>query len=332
MTAPGAEPPQITPGLRRNANWHRLWFAQAISLTGDSVFDVTIMLWVAIFLAKGRPWAPAAASGVLIAAAASVLAVGPVAGVWIDRWDKRRIMMTADACRAAVIASLLVLALVGHNLPLPADLIVVYAVVAAESALAQFFNPARLALLGLIIAPADRPRASGHLQATTSAASIIGPPIAAPMLYALGIRWAIIIDAASFAVSFAAIRAIKSAPPSGQPRERASFSAEFRAGLRFFTANRTLVAMSAGVIICTLGTGALNALEVFFIRDNLHASAACLGTFTAVLGGGAVVGGLIGGWAGSRIDPTRVFWLGMVGGGLLLLLYSRLASSAPRSQ
>jgi len=329
MTAPAAEPPQIAPGLRGNANWHRLWLAQAISLTGDSVFDVTIMLWVAIFLAKGRPWAPAAASGVLIAAAASVLAVGPVAGVWIDRWDKRRIMMTADACRAAVIASLLVLALAGHSLPLPADLIVVYAVVAAESGLAQFFNPARLALLGLIIAPADRPRASGQLQATTSAASIIGPPIAAPMLYALGIRWAIIIDAASFAVSFAAIRAIRSAPRSGQPRERAGFSAEFRAGLRFFTANRTLVAMSAGVIICTLGTGALNALEVFFIRDNLHASAAWLGTFSAVIGAGAVAGSLIGGWAGSRIGPARVFWLGMVGGGLLLLLESRLGQLGP---
>jgi Na+/melibiose symporter-like transporter len=149
------------------------------------------------------------------------------------------------------------------------------------------------------------------------------------MLYALGIRWAIIIDAASFAASFAAIRAIRLAPRSSQPRARAGFSTEFRAGLRFFMANRPLVAMSAGVIICTLGTGALNALEVFFIRDNLHASAAWLGTFSAVIGTGAVAGGLLGGWAGSRIGPTRVFWLGMVGGGLLLLLYSRLGQLGP---
>jgi len=72
---------EVAPGLRQNANWRRLWLAQAVSLTGDSVFDITVMLWVAAMLAKGRSWAPAAASGVLIAAAVPVLTVGPVAGV-----------------------------------------------------------------------------------------------------------------------------------------------------------------------------------------------------------------------------------------------------------
>ncbi len=168
------------PGLRHNRNWHRLWLAQAVSLTGDSVFDITIMLWVATVLAKDQPWAPVAASGVLIAATVPVLVVGPLAGVWVDRWDRRRIMLTADACRAVLIASLLVVPALGHRLPLAAELGAVYAVVAAESAFAQFFNPSRLAVLGLIVAPADRPQASGMMQATSSTASIIGPPLAAP--------------------------------------------------------------------------------------------------------------------------------------------------------
>jgi hypothetical protein len=70
--------PDPDPGLRHNRSWHRLWLAQAVSLTGDSVFDITIMLWVATVLAKDQPWAPEAASGVLIAAAVPVL-------VWV-RW------------------------------------------------------------------------------------------------------------------------------------------------------------------------------------------------------------------------------------------------------
>jgi MFS family permease len=272
-----------------------------MSLTGDSVFDITVMLWVATVLARGTPWAPAAASGVLIAAAVPALAVGPLAGVWIDRWDKRRVMMAADASRAAVIASLLLVAGSGRSLPLTADLAVVYTVVAAESSLAQFFNPSRLVLIGLIVAPADRPRASGQLRATASAASIIGPPIAAPMLFSLGMQWAIVIDAASFIFSFAAMRSVRVPATSQQPGERAGFWAEFTAGLRFFITCRTLVAMSIGVVICTLGTGALNALEIFFLRDNLHAAANWLGTFSAAIGAGAVAGALLGGWAGSRI-------------------------------
>lgn len=328
MTSRALAACEVTPGLRRNANWRRLWLAQAISLTGDSVFDITIMLWVAAILARGRPWAPAAASGVLIAAAVPVLAVGPLAGVWIDRWDKRRIMMTADVSRAVVIASLLPVA-ADDTLPLPARLAVVYAVVAAESALAQFFNPARLALLGLIVAPADRLRAGAQLQATVSAASIIGPPIAAPMLFAIGIRWAIVIDAVSFAASFAAIRSVRLSVESGQPGGRGGFCMEFVAGLRFFSSCRALVAMIIGVMICTLGTGALNALEVFFISDNLHGTARWLGTFSAVIGTGAVAGALLGGWAGSRIGPARVFWVGMISGGMLLLAYSRLTQLGP---
>jgi MFS family permease len=287
------------------------------------------MIWVAVILARGESWAPVAASGVLIAAAVPVLAVAPFAGVWIDRWDKRRIMMTADAARAAIITSLLAVAAFGHQLPLAADLAVVYTVVAAESSLAQFFNPSRLALVGLIVAPGDRTRASGRLQATMSATLIIAPPIAAPMLFVLGIQWAILIDAASFMLSFAVIRSIRLPTSAGQLSVRVGFRTEFREGLRFFIRCPALVAMSSGVVICTLGTGALNGLEIFFLRDNLHTAATWLGAFYAATGTGAVAGALLGGWAGSRVGPARVFWIGTLTGGLLLLVYSRLTRVGP---
>ena len=123
-------------------------------------------------------------------------------------------MLTADACRAVLIALLLVVicTALGHRLPLAAELGAVYAVVAAESAFAQFFNPSRLAVLGLIVAPVDRPQASGMLQATSSTASIVGPPLAAPLLFTLGVQWALLIDALSFVISFAAIRSLGPPP------------------------------------------------------------------------------------------------------------------------
>src|SRR5690348_3954498 len=142
-------------------------------------------------------------------------------------------MLTADACRAALIASLLVVPALGHRLPLAAELAAVYAVVAAESAFAQFFNPSRLAVLGLIVAPVDRPHASGMLQATSSTAFIIGPPLAAPVLFALGMPWALVLDALSFVISFAAIRSLRPPATGERPSPRSGFRTEFRAGLRF---------------------------------------------------------------------------------------------------
>lgn len=79
-----------------NSNWRLLWIGQSVSATGDMVFYITVLLWIATIIAKGQPWAPAAASGALIASAGPVLVVGPLAGVFVDRWDNRR---PARCCR-----------------------------------------------------------------------------------------------------------------------------------------------------------------------------------------------------------------------------------------
>jgi MFS family permease len=95
-------------GLWRNKNWRQLWLGQSVSATGDTVFTMTVLLWIATIIAKGETWAPAAASGALIATAAPVLIVGPLAGVFVDRWNRRRTMLIADAVWCVLITSLLI--------------------------------------------------------------------------------------------------------------------------------------------------------------------------------------------------------------------------------
>jgi MFS family permease len=87
------------------------------------------------------------------------LLVGPFAGVWVDRWDRRATMLTADAMRCVLIAGLLVLPLAGHQMPASTQLAVLYAVLAAAGCCTQFFNPARLAVIGSIVAKTQQPRA-----------------------------------------------------------------------------------------------------------------------------------------------------------------------------
>ena len=57
-----------------NRDFAKLWYGQAVSRVGDFVFDTTLVLWIATKLGKGRSWAPAAVSGVLIAAVVATLA------------------------------------------------------------------------------------------------------------------------------------------------------------------------------------------------------------------------------------------------------------------
>lgn len=60
------------------------------------IYFITLSLWIATVIAQGQVWAPAAASGVLFAAALPTLIPGPFAGVFVDRWDRRLTMMRMD--------------------------------------------------------------------------------------------------------------------------------------------------------------------------------------------------------------------------------------------
>jgi MFS family permease len=317
---------RTSPGstLRHNRNWRLLWLGQSVSATGDMVFTMTVLLWIATIIAKGQPWAPAAASGALIATAAPVLVVGPLAGVFVDRWNRRHTMLVADAARGALIASLLVLPVLRHSLPVIAQLGILYAVLAICSAFAEFFNPSRLALLGAIVPPEHQASASAQLSAAFSTAQVIGPPIAAPLLITFGVQWALILNAASFAFSFICIRAISTTETTANnASRRASFAAEFRAGIRFFAASKVLVTLAAGIVIAMLGLGAVNSLAVFFIPHNLHVAASWLGTISGTIGAGAILGSLLAGAIARRIKPAELFWLGLIVDGLALIGFSR---------
>jgi len=79
-----------------NRNYARLWYGQAISTVGDFMFTTTVTLWVATVLGKGHSWAPAATSGVFLAAVIAYAAVGPLSGVFVDRWNRKRTMMHTE--------------------------------------------------------------------------------------------------------------------------------------------------------------------------------------------------------------------------------------------
>jgi MFS family permease len=319
------------PSLQRtliNRDYAQLWYGQAVSAIGDTVFGTTLVLWVSQVLARGSPWAPAAVSGILVAAGAAVALVGPAAGVFVDRWNRKSTMMRTEVVRAAMVAVLTGLSFVPvRDLPIGLWLAAVYLVVFVLNAAGQFFLPARFATIGDVVhGEEDRARAAGLAEATTSAAGIIGPPIAALLLLTVGFQWALAANAASYAVSYLAIRFLRLAPkphplgPGGG--SEASLHAEFSVGLRLFTRNRFLVTLLTVTMICQVGTGAINALNVFFVTRDLHASSRLFGIAEAAVGVGFIAGALVAGrfvrWIGAR----ALTWSGLLATGVLAAGYA----------
>jgi len=323
----GPARPSRVPRLLVNRDFALLWGGQAVSNLGDWVFNTTLLLWIATGLAHGLSWAPLAVGGVLAARSVPTLLVGPLAGVFADRWDKRRVLLWTDALRA-----LLILALVPASALLPVgwQLGAVYGVVVLAAVCQQFFDPARLALIGDVVAEPDRPRASGLEQVTLAFAIVAGPTLAAPLYFGLGVRWALLANALSFALSFAAILRMHLSGSTAAPLDgRTHALREFADGLRLFARSRALMTLLVAGVLVMLGSGALSALNIFFLTRNLHAPASLYGLLSGATGVGLLVGAVAGGLIAGRAGPARVLWLSLVLLVLLVLLYARLTGVGP---
>jgi MFS family permease len=316
-------------GALINPEYARLWFGQAVSLLGDVVFSTTLVLWVGTVLAKGKPWAPVAVSGVLVAIGAAMLLFGPIAGVFADRWDSRRIALGTEVIRGTLVGLLALMSFIpAHDLPIGAWLTAIYVVVFTLNITSQFFQPARYTMVrDFLPGDVDRARASGIAQATGQLTMIIGPPLAAPLLFILGVQWALLFNAFSYAVSFAAIRSVPPTALKGAPaeygRKRAGVLTEFAAGLRFFGTNKTLVTLLLISVMGQWSVSPLDTLNVFFVTRNLHSSAHEYGYLGAAFGVGGIIGALYAGRVVAWFGTRNVAWAGMLVSGVLLAIYSR---------
>ncbi|WP_063774812.1 MFS transporter [Kitasatospora azatica] len=314
-----------------NGDFTRLWSGQAISLTGDFVFDTTLTLWVGTSLVHGGA-APLAVSGLLVTVALAALLVAPIAGVFVDRWgDHRRTMMGADLVRAVLIGVVSVLAFLPKGtVPTTVLVTVVYLAVFLNTAVSQFFNPARFAIVAEVVPEEQRTKAAGIGQTTQAIAGIVGPPLAAPLLFTAGTQWALLINALSYVGSFLLVRGVRATvPAAAAPGQSAGLPAELRDGLREAAGNRVVKVLLTAIVLISVGIGALNTVNLFFVTDNLGVDKSFYGTLDMALGLGMLGGAVLVTPLATRYGHRVTFALGLAVMGLLLLGYARMTSFWP---
>ena len=294
---------EMRSGFLINRNFAFLAIGQAISNMGDFVYSTTLLVWVFILTHSAG-----AVSGVLIAQYAPVFILGPVAGVFVDRWNRRQTMIVADVVRA-------VATLLPFIVPAALRLPTIYTSVFLLSSFSRFFMPARSGVLQVIVPSKQQPQAAAFTQATFALSFIIGPALASPLYFAVGPLVACLINSASFLVSafcLSGIRASKEAlHPYAFAKERvavgiAPVMRELLVGFRFVATTRVLLVVTFLALIAMLGAGALNALDIVFVSRNLHASAALYGPLTAAGGLGALIGAITMGFVAKKMAPKYI--------------------------
>src|SRR5580704_8694699 len=285
--------------------------AGIISLTGDWI--LTIGLIYRVYALTGSTVASALT---MASSFAPQVLLGAVAGVFADRWDRKRTMIAANLLLAA---GLLPLLLVQGA----AQVWIVFAVMFWEGAVQQFFSPAEKAMAPRLVPEDELMTANAVSGQVANVSRLAGSALGGVLAAFGGIIAVTLVDAASFLASAALLGLVRTSGrtasrQSGPARARlAQVGAELRDGLRLATRHRVLRALMIFALVTSVGEGAMSTLFTPFVERVLHGSPQDLGLIMAAQAIGGIAGGMVAAASGHRFRAGRMMCYGAVVFGLV---------------
>ena len=305
-TAPAQGMPLTFRDVLRITVMRRVWYAQVISLFGDFLALFAVIAVVS-FTMHGTP---SQLTGLQIAYMLPFVFVGPVAGVFVDRWPIKPTLVASDLIRACL-AMLLI----------PATSVwQVFLILAALSCVSAFFGPAQTVTIRSHVPTQGLMSANALMQIAFMSSRIVGPAAAGAMVARFTPKICYAIDVLSFVASAALIGSVPiKRPPSAQTTLQSSTNRiqaiwrDMVAGMRFVANHSAIlffvVAMAAGLFTI----GCFGPLISIFVRDTLRASARSFGYVSGMVGVGLLVGTQIIRIVARRASDTGLVLWGLIG-------------------
>jgi predicted MFS family arabinose efflux permease len=300
--------------LARAPDLRWLLGAGLVSLTGDWLLSVGLAY--SVYALTGSTLASAAS---LLSAFVPQVLVGSLAGVFVDRWDRKRTMVVTNLLMALGLLPLLVVS--------GADRIwVVYVVLAVQSCVEVFFAPAEQAFLPRLVVDADLVAANGLNGQIRNVARLVGSGLGGVVAAAGGIRAIAVADAVTFLVAALLVTRIRTAgrrtDGAGETRDVvrgrvAALVDEWRAGYHTATSNPVLSTLMIALLITSTGEGIMGTLFAPYVRHVLHGSGEVYGVITGVQAIGGVLGGFLVAVLAERWSPVTMVWVGSIVFGLV---------------
>ena len=260
-----------------NPALRRLTLAQLVSMFGDFLAIFAVFSIVS-FRLHGSP---AQVSGIMIAYMLPMAFVGPVAGVFIDRWNVKRTMIISDLVR-----SVLVLALLWTH-----QIWQIYTVMILLSSISSFFSPAQTIAIRSMVPKEGLMAANAAMMQVLQVTQIFSPGVAALLIRAVGESACFWLDGASFLFSATMVSTVtinRVAPAAA--KEVSGLISDFTEAIKFMATHSKLAfaisAMAAGMFAIRC----YSALIAVYVRDILHAQTQLFGALSTLVGIGMMIG------------------------------------------
>lgn len=285
------------------ANFRLLWAGQTVSLLGTAVTMVALPA-VAVLQLNASTLEVALITSAEFGAY-SVL--GLPAGVYVDRWPRRGVLLWADALRAVVLGAVPVLWLL--------DLLRVWHLIAVALLLGVgklFFDTAHQAYLPALVSRDELIRSNASLQTASATTELAGPGVGGILVQAMGAALALVVDTLTYLLSFGAVLAIRAPREERDPAAppaHGKLRAEIAEGFRYIRDDPILRSFIGTVAQFNFLTTAQQALLVIFLLRVVDVPPAAVGFLLASTGVGAVLGAMNARRVAERLGVGRTMIL-----------------------
>jgi MFS family permease len=291
----------------KNRQFLLLWLAQLISNFGDWLAILALFSLIA-FRYHGTSYEVA---GIMIAFVIPMAFLGPVAGVFVDRWNTKRTMISSDLIRAVILGLMIVATALTH----------MYLLIFALSAVSSFFMPAQTVAIRRLVRKEELLVANSINSQTIQFNRVISPAIAGWLVSMFGEKACFWIDLGSFVASAILVSIIVMAPNEKGKSEKGprAIETELAEGLRFIWGHRAILFLVVSMMAGIFAVGAFDSLIVVYLRDILGASSRLFGEVISATGIGIIGGSIIIGRFGQNQKKVHMISFGIFALGVSVL-------------
>ncbi len=283
---------------QQQSNWKppffTIWTGQQFSLIGSRVAQFALVWW----LTKLTGSATVLATATMVALIPEIF-LGPIAGAYVDRWNRRIVMIVADGLIA--LASLWLAYLFWTD---AMQVWHVYVIMLARAAGGSFHWPAMQASTSLMVPDEHLTRVAGLNQTMHGALNIVGPPLGALLMEVLPLFGVMLVDVGTAMLAIVPLFFVHVPQPARTDEgamEKPSIWADIREGLRYIRGWPGLMALIGLAMILKIALTPAFSLLPLLVTEHFNGGAAQLSLLESVAGVGILVGGLtLSIWGGFR--------------------------------
>jgi len=308
--------------ILKNRNFFLLWLGQIISQMGDRLGQMALIAFV-YFRAPGSSLQIAK---ILSFTIIPVFLIGPLAGVYVDRWDRRRTMYSCDFMRSLLMLAIPLFLFYSKNLA------PIYLIIFIAFSIGRFFVPAKLSVIPDLVDNKDLLIANSLINTSGMIAAVLGFGISGVLVEKLGAKSGFYLNALTFLVSgtfifliskrYAAQTSLEEVGKEIVEVIRKSVFQEIKEGILYFIQKKD-IRFTAGIIFALWSAlGSVYVVIIVFVQKTLHSATKDLGLLVMFLGIGLFLGSLVYGKFGQRISHYSIIFISLVASGIMLMIFA----------